>query len=130
MNAITTITIIGLGATIGASLRYYLGVWSVQLFSDQFAHGTLIANVLGSFIAGILLVVILEKSLLSETYRLLLLVGLCGSLTTFSAFSLETVQFFTAAQYLKAGLNIALNLVLSISAVLAGAVLMRYFLTH
>ncbi len=122
---LTTIFTIAIGATIGASMRYYLGIWSVQLWGSGFAYATLLANVIGSFVAGILLVVILERALLSEAYRLLLLVGLCGSLTTFSTFSLETLQFFQAQHYWQAGLNITLNLVLSLAAVVLGFLLVR-----
>ncbi len=125
MTFLPTILSIGIGATIGASLRYYLGVLAVSLLGSGFAYGTLIANVIGAFIAGVLMVIILEKSLLSETYRLLLLVGLCGSLTTFSAFSLDTVSFFTGGEYLKAGLNILLNVGLSIVAVVLGIFIAR-----
>lgn len=127
MNHIQSIFAISIGATIGASLRYYLGVWLASAQST-FPYATLIVNTFGSFIAGILLVVIIEKSLLSETYRLLLLVGLCGSLTTFSAFSLDTLKLFTLAQYPEAVLNVVLNLALSLIAVALGAIIARYFL--
>lgn len=125
MSFFPTILYIGIGATLGAGLRYYLGLLAVSLWGGNFAYGTLIANVIGAFIAGIFVVVILEKSLLSEAYRLLLLVGLCGSLTTFSAFSIETVQFLQASAYLKAGLNISLNVGLSLMALAFGAVLTK-----
>ncbi len=125
MTFLPTILVIGIGATIGASMRYYLSLWSVQIWGNSFAYGTLLANVIGSFIAGILLVIILEKVLLSETYRLLLLVGLCGSLTTFSAVSIETLQLIQAQNYLQASINVALNVALSLSAVFVGLVLTR-----
>ena len=84
MNTLASILSIGVGATVGASCRYYIGVLSLQYLGKTFPYGTLISNVIGSFIAGILVFVILEKLLLSETYRLMLLVGLTGSLTNMS----------------------------------------------
>ena len=70
MNTLASIASIGVGATVGASCRYYIGVLSIQYLGKAFPYGTLISNVVGSFIAGILVVVILEKLVLSETYRL------------------------------------------------------------
>lgn len=125
MTALTTISMIGIGATIGASLRYYLGITLTSLLGVNFPYGTLAANVLGSFVAGVLLLVILEKSLLSETYRLILLVGLCGSLTTFSTVSLETLQLINAQNYAQAGFNTALNVVCSLLAVWLGFLLAK-----
>lgn len=125
MTTIITISIIGIGAAIGASLRYYL---SVLLVDWQLGFATLLANVIGSFLAGILLVVIVEKSLLSEAYRLMLIVGLCGSLTTFSAFSVETVEMLSGANFAAAFINILLNLALSLAGVISGVLLMRNLL--
>ena len=92
MNTLASIASIGVGATVGASCRYYIGVLSIQYLGKAFPYGTLISNVVGSFIAGILVVVILEKLLLSETYRLMLLIGLTGSLTTMSTLSFESLE--------------------------------------
>lgn len=69
MSALTSIATIGIGATVGASCRYYIGIVSVQYLGKALPYGTLISNVLGSFIAGLLVVFILEKLLLSETYK-------------------------------------------------------------
>ena len=126
MSIITTITTIAVGATIGASIRYYITELMTHIYGRGFPYGTLSANVLGSFLAGVLVVIILEKSALSETYRLMLLVGLTGSLTTISALSLESIEMISSGNYSQAGLNILLNVLLSLSAVGAGMVITRY----
>lgn len=89
-------------------------------------YGTLISNVIGSFIAGILIVLVLEKLLFSETYRLMLLVGPAGSLTTMSALSIESVEMLSGGQYSQALINILLNLFLSLLAASIGVVAAKY----
>ena len=126
MSALTSIATIGIGATVGASCRYYIGIVSVQYLGKSLPYGTLISNVIGSFLAGILVVFILEKLLLSETYRLMLLVGLTGSLTTMSALSIESVEMLSGGSYSQALLNILLNVGLSVLAASLGFMLAKY----
>ena len=126
MNALESIATIGIGATVGASCRYYIGIVSVQYLGKALPYGTLISNVIGSFIAGLLVVFILEKLLLSETYRLMLLVGLTGSLTTMSALSIESVEMLSGGSYSQALLNILLNVGLSVLAASLGFMLAKY----
>lgn len=126
MSALTSIATIGIGATVGASCRYYIGIVSVQYLGKALPYGTLISNVIGSFIAGFLVVFILEKLLLSETYRLMLLVGLTGSLTTMSALSIESVEMLSGGSYSQALLNILLNVGLSVLAASLGFMLAKY----
>ena len=126
MNTLASIASIGVGATIGASCRYYIGVLSIQYLGKGFPYGTLISNVVGSFIAGILVVVILEKLLLSETYRLMLLVGLTGSLTTMSTLSFESLEMLSGGSYGQVLLNILLNIGLSLLAAGLGVMLAKY----
>jgi len=126
MNTLASIASIGVGATVGASCRYYIGVLSIQYLGKAFPYGTLISNVVGSFIAGILVVVILEKLLLRETYRLMLLVGLTGSLTTMSTLSFESLEMLGGGNYGQALLNILLNIGLSLLAAGLGVMLAKY----
>ena len=128
MSILSTITSIGIGATIGASCRYYIGVLSVQYFGKGLPYGTLISNIIGSFIAGVLIILILEKLFLSEAYRLMLLVGLAGSLTTMSALSVESIEMLSVGNYSHAFINITLNLILSLLAASLGVITMKYIL--
>ena len=126
MNTLLSIASIGVGATVGASSRYYIGIISAQYLGKVLPYGTLISNVIGSFIAGVLIVLVLEKLLLSETYRLMLLVGLAGSLTTMSALSIESVEMLSGGHYSQAFINILLNLLLSLAAASLGVVASKY----
>ena len=126
MNTLASIASIGVGATVGASCRHYIGVLSLQYLGKMLPYGTLIPNIIGSFIAGILVVVILEKLLLSETYRLMLLVGLTGSLTTMSTLSFESLEMLGGGNYGQALLNILLNIGLSLLAAGLGVMLAKY----
>ena len=128
MSILSTITSIGIGATIGASSRYYIGLLSVQYLGKGLPYGTLISNIIGSFIAGVLIILILEKLFLSEAYRLMLLVGLAGSLTTMSALSVESIEMLSVGHYSQAFINITLNLILSLLAASLGVITMKYIL--
>ena len=128
MSILSTITSIGIGATIGASSRYYIGVLSIQYLGKGLPYGTLISNIIGSFIAGVLIILILEKLFLSEAYRLMLLVGLAGSMTTMSALSVESIEMLSVGQYSQAFINITLNLILSLLAASLGVITVKYIL--
>lgn len=126
MSTFSSIASIGIGATIGATCRYYIGILSIQYLGNGVPYGTLISNIIGSFLAGILIVLVLEKLYLSETYRLMLLVGLAGSLTTMSALSIESVEMLSAGDYSQGLINILLNLGLSLLAASLGVMLAKY----
>ncbi|MCH9746015.1 MAG: fluoride efflux transporter CrcB [Proteobacteria bacterium] len=130
MTLLPTVLAIGAGATIGASVRYYLTQFMQATMGPGFPYGTLSANIIGSFLAGVLVVVVIEKSAMHEAYRLMLLIGLTGSLTTMSTLSWESVEMISLGHYAQAALNILLNVVLSLTAAGAGVALSRYFLAN
>jgi CrcB protein len=130
MTFFSTVLAIGIGATIGASGRYYLTLLMNTTFGSAFPYGTLSANIIGSFLAGVLVVVILEKFALNEVYRLMLLIGLTGSLTTMSTLSWDSLEMIILGHYGQATLNVLLNVLLSLSAVGIGVVLMRYLFSN
>ncbi len=113
------IVAIAIGGALGAVLRYILVGWA-QMWGAGFPYGTLLVNVMGSLMAGIVYIVLMEKLALDSAMRGFILVGLLGSLTTFSTFSLETVHLLEAGEFVKAGLNSVISIVTCISATWLG----------
>jgi fluoride exporter len=116
---------IALGAVVGASARYFLSLLIARDFSSSFPYGTLLINVTGSLIAGFFLVFSTERVLLDPRWRLLVVIGFCGSYTTFSSYAYESFALMERGQWLLTGINIVGGNVLSLAAVVAGAALAR-----
>ncbi len=110
------------GGALGAMARFGVVRLSTALFGPAFPLGTLIVNVVGSLIAGILFVRLTEmgSGALDNTLRSLLAIGFLGAFTTFSAFSVETLQLLEKTGVAAAGWNIVLNLALCLGACAAG----------
>lgn len=89
---------VSLGGAIGAMLRFGIGTFLLPVIPGRFPWATLWVNVGGSFLIGLLYVVIVEKGLWSNQWRILLMTGFLGALTTFSTFSIETVALMQRGQ--------------------------------
>ena len=120
--------VIALGAAIGANLRYGLSFWAAQRWGATFPYGTLIINVIGSFVIGLVLVLATSRISLSEPMRLLLVTGLLGGFTTFSSFSFETYMLVTTGSIVEAGLYVLGSFGLGMLAVFLGAGIGRMLL--
>lgn len=120
-----TLVFIAIGGAFGAMMRFLSQATVYELFGRGFPLGTLFVNVTGSFLMGLLSIFLVEKFNLSAEWHLALLVGVLGSFTTFSTFSIETLVLFEQGDLLKALANILLSVVLCISAVWAGAYLAK-----
>lgn len=113
---------VALGGAVGAVARYGLSGWVQHLSGSLFPLGTLAVNVLGSFIIGLLLQMTTGRFVWSLETRLLLTTGFCGSLTTFSTFSYETLALLEDQQWLAAGGNTLLNVLVCLAATWLGLV--------
>jgi CrcB protein len=117
--------VVAVGGSIGAILRYLTGVYSAKFFGTGLPYGTLIVNVVGSFILSFFMILFLEKLSLDPLWRLFVAVGFCGSYTTLSSITYETLSIVMDGDYVRALLNIALNFGLSFLSAFAGIVLAR-----
>lgn len=125
MPGAATLALVALGGALGALLRFLIASGVAALAGRGFPYGTLLVNVLGSAAIGMLYVLLTERMLAAPGWRAFLVVGLLGALTTFSTFSLETLQLFESGLSGRAALNVALNLVLCLGACWLGLVAMR-----
>jgi fluoride exporter len=110
----------GLGGFIGSAARYSIGIALVRASAAlTFPLATLLVNVLGSFLIGLLLALPM-RTMLSDDARVLLVVGVLGGFTTFSSFSADTLQLWRDTGAARAGLNVLLNVAVCLLAVCAG----------
>ena len=118
--------LIGLGGALGSMLRYGTGILIGQ---RNFPVATLLINIIGSFIIGIVMAYSLRNEAFSANWKLFLATGICGGFTTFSAFTLENLQLLQNGKFGICGLYITCSLLFGIVAVWMGFKLGGYVLT-
>ena len=114
-----TILLVAAGGAVGSVARYLMASSIQSSTGWSFPIGTVLVNILGCFLIGILYVLLVARPDPRQDLRALLMVGVMGGFTTFSSFSLETVTMAMNGNYTGATLNV----VLSVAACLAGTVL-------
>ena len=118
-NGISNLTIyafVALGGACGASLRFYISQLVLNWLGKGFPFATLMVNISGSFIMGVLFQLIEHEVLDIQVHRTLIGIGFLGAFTTFSTFSLDTLLLLQQGDLLKASINILLNVSLCIAA--------------
>jgi fluoride exporter len=113
---------VALGGALGSVARYWMTNAMAALTGPRFPWGTILINVIGSFIIGLVafMTTPVGRVPISFDIRAFILVGICGGYTTFSAFSLQTLELARTGHWLQAGANIVLSVVLCLIAVWLG----------
>lgn len=114
-----TLALVLVGGAVGAPLRYLADLLVQSRHDSVFPWGTFIANVVGSFVLGVVLGAASTGALAPEMVALVG-TGVCGALTTFSTFGFETVRLVEEGSWATAGLNVVLSLTVGFAAGLAG----------
>jgi CrcB protein len=116
---------VALGGALGTTARYWLSTVVARAFGETFPWGTLVINVTGSFVIGFFAALTGPdgRVFASSTVRQFVMVGICGGYTTFSAFSLQTLNLANNGEWARAGANVGLSVLLCLIAVWAGVVL-------
>ncbi|TBR11981.1 MAG: fluoride efflux transporter CrcB [Candidatus Nitrosotenuis sp.] len=120
------IVLLSVGGILGTLLRYK--ITDSQMILGTLSVSILVVNIVGAFILG-LFVVLAQQWNLEAKYALFVAVGFCGSLTTMSAFALQTTNLMDNSQFGLAAVNIVANVGLSIGALMGGRALMSYIVS-
>ncbi len=121
---IFSVSLVALGGAIGAALRYLTGIGVLRLFGlQEFPIAIITVNVIGSFLMGVFVVVAAHRGLTHLSP--FVMTGLLGGFTTFSAFSLETVNLIERGDFGQASLYVALSVGLSVGALILGLMAAR-----
>jgi len=119
---------VGLGGAIGANVRFLVSLYAARRFPDYAPLGTLIVNVVGCLLIGGL-VTWADRTSLSPVWKVFLVTGCLGSLTTFSTFGYETLAYvIDGGRWGMAAANVALNVAIGLAAVIAGRQLVMWWL--
>src|SRR5512139_1936987 len=116
---------IAVAGAVGALLRFWMSGWVYGLFGRDFPYGTLAVNVAGSLLMGVSFVLLVERLGSAPEWRALVMIGFLGAFTTFSTFSLETVQLLEGGAVGRAMINVLGSVVFCLVATWLGIVLGR-----
>ncbi|MCK5917615.1 MAG: fluoride efflux transporter CrcB [Cocleimonas sp.] len=119
------IVAIMIGGALGAAMRYLVSNGFYSLLGRDFPYGTLAVNVIGSFLMGVLTVLLIDREEIDPLIKLAILVGFLGSFTTFSTFSMDTLVLINEGALSRAFFNILANMVICVSAVWLGMVITK-----
>jgi CrcB protein len=112
-----------LGGALGAAMRYVVANWVYAWLGRDFPYGTLSVNVIGSFLMGVLTVLVMQKSAIDPVLKLGVMVGFLGAFTTFSTFSIDTLNLLEKGAIMLAMVNVFISVMTCLAAVWLGMLL-------
>jgi len=121
---VEVVLVVGLGGAVGAILRWWVGVLMSHLLAPVFL-GTLVVNLAGSFLVGVLLIWFQGKLPINDVLRTGIVVGLLGGFTTYSAFSMEAVNMMMAGFYGRASAYVVVTVAVCLMGTWGGVMLGR-----
>ncbi len=126
-SSILNMIAIMIGGAMGAAMRYLVSNGIYSLLGREFPYGTLFVNVLGSFLMGLLTVLLIEKGNIDPLIKAAILVGFLGAFTTFSTFSIDTLALINKGALSYAFLNMIASVIICVSAVWFGIFIAKQF---
>jgi CrcB protein len=121
------ILIVAAGGAVGSVTRHLVGTASLRLFGAGFPVGTMVVNIVGSFLMGVFIELLAQRFSASEQLRLLVATGFLGGFTTFSAFSLDFITLWQRGETVAAVAYAGISVVASLLALAGGLALVRAF---
>ena len=109
------VILIALFGALGCLTRYFMSGWVYDLLGRNFPYGTFAVNIVGAFIIGLIMEFGMRSTLISANLRIGFTVGFLGGLTTFSTFSYETFRLLEDGEFLIAGANVLLSVVVCLA---------------
>jgi CrcB protein len=125
MPVLMSYLLVAIGGGIGAALRHGVNRVALVLFSSAFPYGTLLVNLLGAFLMGMIAQYLLGRDVDTEGWRLFLVTGVLGGFTTFSAFTLEVGMMWQRSEYAALCIYMTASVLLSVLLLVAGMLVGR-----
>jgi CrcB protein len=124
-NSLREILALALAGAAGSVSRFALSRFTNRILGDKLPYGTLLVNFIGSLLLGVIMGLALNSTIIPRVWRVPLTVGFFGAFTTFSTFSFETITLLEKGAWSSAIINIALNLLLCLTAAWLGLAIGR-----